>query len=180
MNKDNHHPRVHAPSELEVRIRKAFSEVVMPAPENIAHQTFHPDLEVEAIRDLLINRNWTEINYEFLERHYHGDRSVILVFLTPEAFLFFFPAFLLISLKEHDTADLTALSAACAFCPPYIHDPELLNHKMQRVEKLSTDQLTVTRDVFVTLQHQYGRGYSEHIDTAIERITEMLGERAGS
>lgn len=153
----------------------------MPAPENIAHQTFHPDLEVEAIRDLLSNRNWTEINYEFLERHYHGDRSVILGFLTPEAFLFFFPAFLLISLKEFDSADLTAFSAAWAFfLPPYIHDPELLNYKMQKVAKLSTDQLTVTRDVFLALQHQYGHGFSSEIDTAIERITEMLGERAGS
>lgn len=80
---------------LKEKIYQAFPKSAPPAADNIA---LHPCDECEETRAAFENRNWWELSFELIKKMY--DK---LPLLTPEAFHYFFPGYLLRALEDFVT-----------------------------------------------------------------------------
>lgn len=76
------------------------------------HQSSYADYEGERVAAALVGRAWQEIDADYLQTAYSGDRSAMLGFMSNKAFCYFLPSFLSIALEFERSEDVA--SAACA------------------------------------------------------------------
>lgn len=79
-------------------IRKNFADIPQPV---IAEYTEHDEVPNEAseIRKYFAQYTWQEVTWEKLA-NYCGDRTVCLYFMSPNAFLYYFPAYMVMTLSD--------------------------------------------------------------------------------
>jgi hypothetical protein len=81
-------------------IRHEFADLERPLPDKIAARDENPlCLEALAVEKFFANYCWQDIRWETLEA-YRGDRTACLYFMSPEAFLYFFPAYMIMTLLD--------------------------------------------------------------------------------
>jgi hypothetical protein len=155
-------------------VRTAFAHVAYPGDDGIVETTPFRDLEREAIAVCLKGKHWRDLTYASLKAEYRGDCSAILWYLSRWGFHFYFPAFLLITLREHETADLTADTSIHAFRSS---GKELSEWKAGRLDMFATDQLIAIRAAFqVLLAEQSETLRLKHGDDDVSLRDIMLGD----
>ena len=154
-------------------VRTAFAHVSYPGDDGIVESTTFRDLEREAIVVCLKGKDWRDLTYASLKAQYRGDCSAILSFLSRWGFHYYFPAFLLITLREYETADLTAEASIQAFRSS---GKDLSEWKAGRLDMFTTDQLIAIRTAFeVRLAEQSEKLRLEYGDDVRMRDI-MLGD----
>ena len=88
--------------EIESLLLEVFTLYPVPSDAEIAPSGFEFDLERIAIQNFLAGKTWFSIVPELQLNQYNGDSSAILPLLSDQAFVYYFPAFLLISVRELD------------------------------------------------------------------------------
>ena len=169
-------------------VNAAFTRVAYPGDNAIVEATSFRDLEREANAASLKGTDWRDLTYVRLKQIYRGDASAILAFLSLPGFHFYFPAFLLISLREYETADLTAHSSILAFCSS---SNTLADWQARRCAVFTQNQLIAIRTVFTALHsEQYGQFRAKQGDEdeclrelllgdlgeAILKVSSLIGE----
>lgn len=82
-------------------IIREFSGVLRPPARQIADRGSTPvTLEALAIEEYFAPLRWQDVSWESL-RDYHGDKAACLYFMSPNAFLYFFPSYLLMTLNDN-------------------------------------------------------------------------------
>lgn len=155
-------------SEMGSLIREAFANVQYPGDDEIVPRKPNLDLEADAIRDYLKGKHWSTLTAEAIWRDYKGDPSALLTFMTPKAFQFYWPGFLLICLNEPGAADIIADSVFTKFLPPLNAEPDLLIFREERRSLLTMEQLKVTYGVFLACRELYPG------DSALEEAIAVL------
>ena len=102
--------------ELRAQIERAWDATRYPGDDNIAYRQDGSHLECMQVADFFRGKSWKDITLQCL-RTYRGDGSACLSFMSPEAFRYYLPAYMLIALDNYGEADLIADSAVNALTP---------------------------------------------------------------
>jgi hypothetical protein len=156
-------------SALE-QIKTSFADGPPPAEEEIVSRSRFPyDPEREQIRKFLSGKRWTELSIEEFDG-YIGDEDAILTFLTPQAFSYYLPAFLTVSLTDHRRADTTLWRFTL------FSDPGFAELQAGWIGGLSTPQLEAVESTARALEAVYGPNdvYSDAV-LDIQRIKRERG-----
>ena len=89
------------PSDLRLRIDEAFGEMLYPGDEEIVTHNRGDCWECEDIKNALKGRHWLDVSFESLDNAHEA-----LIFLSPEGFRFYLPAFMIISIMDYYRADV--------------------------------------------------------------------------
>ncbi|NJM30790.1 MAG: hypothetical protein HC855_12440 [Rhizobiales bacterium] len=160
--------------KIENQVVKAFQDVPYPGDDNIVPAKKYRNLEAEGVANYLRGKSWRDLNYESIYRDYPGDSSAILAFLSLPAFHFFYPGFLLISLNEFDSADMTALAALRVFDDDSRFAADVLDFKRRRTQVFSSEQLAAIQAAMVWLQKRFGSGFSLELDDAASGLSNFM------
>jgi hypothetical protein len=159
------------------KIVAVFSHTNYPGDEFIVPETPYRDLERQAIKEYLLGKKWTSLTYTNMREEYKGDTSAILGFLTFSAFRYYFPAFLLISLNEFETSDITALSVFKVFRNPYKPEISSSQYVRERQQVFSNAEITAIHETFCIIQAEYGKTFDHDIDDAVITVGELIKRR---
>jgi hypothetical protein len=143
---------------LKQTIEKAFRDVPYPGDDNITRCPYNC-AECRRVATFFKGKEWT--GHDAVElRAYH----VALSLFTPEAFHYFLPAFMLVSLDHYEKGDV--IPDAIRF--HFEYSAEAKHHFAVRMSKLTMDQRNAIIDYLVAMEDK-GAGSSEH---AIEALSE--------
>jgi hypothetical protein len=115
-------------------IEKAFAEVARPDDDHIVVASSAASLEGQEIRRDFASRDWRSLRVEELRRH-----SSSLFLLTPEAFRYFLPAYMSVSISDREKADVIPETLVFAFDPD-AGSPESSAYKAQLLQSLTPAQ----------------------------------------
>jgi hypothetical protein len=91
---------------LRSSILEHFSTTPYPGDRNIvSDESYH--LEKRQIAEFFRSRDWRDIDLQTLRHEYVGDESACLEFMTPEAFRYYLPSYLMICIDSYELADIT-------------------------------------------------------------------------
>ena len=152
---------------LENAVKKAFAKVQYPGSSNISAVGSIRHLEGEAIAQLLRGKTSEQVDLQFLKDNYSGDCSAILHFLSEPAFLYYYPSFLLISLKNFEQSDLLGLSSLYWFSKPNSEDEKIVKSIDDHRALFDSDQIEAIHAVFSYLQRRGGSGLVSELDEAV-------------
>jgi hypothetical protein len=121
-------------------IRRAFSGTPEPEPGNLTPRTEVRDRESEQVSRDFTGRHWDELDVAFLRSH-----PVSLLLLSPAAFHYFLPAYLIAAVSEPVESDLVTDAALMALTPPESGDADAWAWFNDRVGLLSAWQRDAAR-----------------------------------
>lgn len=148
-------------------IKAAFANVPYPGDDRIAdHQNC---LECDDVRAHFRGATWFGHSVEELQQY----RSALPLF-TPEAFQYFLPAFMLVSLEAWHEADDIPFSVMCMCLPPDPNeDEDMQEYGKKRIEILTHQQ----REAIAAYLKEWANSdaplteaYAEDIPRAIELL----------
>lgn len=85
---------------LKDLIRQAFSDLKRPTAGSIANRDAVPiSLEALAVEAFFSDYDWSAVTKDVLAE-YRGDQRACLYFMTPNAFLYYYPAYMCIVLDD--------------------------------------------------------------------------------
>ncbi len=144
---------------LQERIKTAFAEVLYPGDNNITRCPYRCR-PCQEIADYFKGKTWEGHGVEDLRDHHTA-----LSLLTPEAFHYFLPAFMLASLESYDKTDILPDSIRFHFEFNLDHR----DHFLVRLTKFSEEQRKVITE-FLRYMETKGAGSSED---AISLLNEL-------
>ena len=136
---------------LKHTIEAAFKDVEYPGDNNITRCPYNCS-ECRRIAEFFKGKTWSGHTLEEL-RNYH----VALSLFTPEAFHYFLPAFMLVSMVAYERSDLIPDGIRFHFEV----SQEMQGHFAVRMSKFSEAQREAIIDYLVLMERQ-GAGSSEH------------------
>src|SRR5579863_6629020 len=129
---------------LKQNIEQAFKDVPYPGDNNITRCPYHC-AECRRIAEFFKGREWTGHTAEEL-RKYH----VALSLFTPEAFHYFLPAFMLVSMTRYEKGDV--IPDAIRF--HFEYSAEMQGHFAVRMSKFSPEQRNAIIDYLELMERQ--------------------------
>ena len=136
---------------LKQRIEEAFAGVVYPGDENITRCPYNCS-ECRRMAAFFKGRTVPDLKGDELRAHH-----VALTLFTPEAFQFFLPAFMLVSMDRYEKGDL--IPDAIRF--HFEYSAEIQGHFAVRMSKFSAAQRKAIIDYLIHMEGK-GAGSSEH------------------
>jgi hypothetical protein len=148
-------------NDLQKEIREALSGRPYPGDDRIAlHRPGCPGYEGETVSRFFRGKDWREITLDSILSDPELDRNAFMSFMTAEGFVYYLPAFLLLSL---DVDGPFALGEPLAFklTPPAEEASEgWKRHFSQIVSSLAPREKRAVAHVLQYLAHEYERrGY---------------------
>jgi hypothetical protein len=134
--------------ELRQQIETAFAEVEYPGDDRLVYDTSGDHLECNEVAAAFRGKHWKEIPLDTLRYHSSG-----IFFLTPEAYRFYLPAYLIAGSLHYDQADLIPDSVVSSITPP--SDERNFDVYQRRMEGLTPPQRKALRSFlqFLKLHH---------------------------
>lgn len=136
---------------LKQTIETAFAEVPYPGDGNITRCPYNC-AECRRIAAFFKGKTWSGHTLEELRQHH-----VALSLFTPEAFQYFLPAFMLVSMAGYEKGDV--IPDAIRF--HFDYSAEMQGHFAVRMSKFTMDQRYAIID-YLELMERQGAGSSEH------------------
>jgi hypothetical protein len=136
---------------LKDTIEKAFAGVEYPGDSNITRCPYNCS-ECRRIAAFFKDKTWVGHTMEDLRLHH-----VALTLFTPEAFHYFLPAFMLVSLEKYEKGDV--IPDAIRF--HFEYSAEMQGHFVVRMSKFSKPQRQAIIDYLIHME-RLGAGSSEH------------------
>jgi hypothetical protein len=99
--------------KLRKHIEAAFAETNYPGDALLVYDNSGHHLECNEVAAAFRGKHWKEISLEILRYHSAG-----IVFLTPEAYRFYLPAYLLAAVMHYNQADTIPDSVVFSLIPP--------------------------------------------------------------
>ncbi len=150
--------------ELQQRVKSAFALATYPGDDQLVVVTGGAHLECEQIRAAFQGKRWQHLPLKFLR--YHASS---LSFLTPEAFRYYLPAFLLAALQSYKKADMVPFSLVFHLTPPAEGDPERSRFD-QVVTGLTQEQKVVIATFLQYMLEEHAGDFPlGDVQTALER-----------
>lgn len=129
--------------DVKLRILDAWSGATRPDRASIPSDASGYHLECNQVADFFAGRDWSEVGLQELVHEYRGDHSACLSFMSPVAFAYYLPCYMLLALEHYEEADLAAEAAVAAFAPKAIAGIEE-KQRRRRAALNSRQQLAVS------------------------------------
>lgn len=129
-------------------ITKAFNQVPYPGDDLIVYDNSGCHLECNEIAKSFKGKHWKHLDCPFIVRHH----SALSAF-TPEAFHFFLPAYLIISIEHYADADVVPGSLLFAF------NASKSETFLSRSTRLTPAQKHVIRQFIEFIRDQHGEDF---------------------
>jgi hypothetical protein len=136
---------------LKQKIEEAFASVSYPGDNNITHCPYNCT-ECRRIAEYFKGKTWADHVASELRGHH-----VALTLFTPEAFHYFLPAFMLVSMETYEKGDV--IPDAIRF--HFEYSQEVQGHFPVRMSKLSVPQRKAIIEYLIFMEGK-GAGSSEH------------------
>ena len=133
--------------QLQKLIEAAFAETNYPGDTQLVDDNSGYHLECNEVAAAFRGKHWKEVPLETLRYHSAG-----IFFLTPEAYRFYLPAYLLAAVLHYDQVDTLPDSVVFSLIPP--SDARDVEAYRQRVEGFTATQRQVIR-CFLEFQKQH-------------------------
>lgn len=150
---------------LAARVSRSFLEV--PAPDRITVLPAEEDFESALIMQAFRGKHWSELTPELVQ-----GRPEAIAFLSPEAFRFFLPGYLLIAIQDLSGLDVSLIGLLYAMAGPI--------RREERFQMLSEEQLLTVLSVLEALTPEEEDPMYWDFERAKEGVLEYLtrpGER---
>ena len=122
--------------ELRHKLEVAFAEVKYPGDERLVYDTSGRVLECKQVAAAFRGKHWRQIQCDNLE-------SGAIFCLSPEAYRFYLPAYLITSVLHYDEADVIPSEVVFSLIPP-------------------SDAKDI--EIYGQLYHQRMKGFTQHSD----------------
>lgn len=99
-------------------IHAAFQDMRYPGDEHLSWKTPQCPSEYLYVADYFKGKHWKDITLDGLRKDYPGPHDACLSFMSPEAFRFYLPSYMVIAVTEDTSDDNTVDSAEYALTPP--------------------------------------------------------------
>ncbi len=139
-------------------IAAAWAEEAYPGDDRIAYNTSARQEECNQVTGFFRGKHWRDITLESLAEEYGGDGAACLAFMTPEAYRFYLPAYMLISIDHPGTGDVLADAAVGSLAPWPDPTPRLQAWWAERVSDFSPAQRKVIVEFLRFLRERYAWG----------------------
>jgi hypothetical protein len=137
--------------KIKEQVKSAFAEVPYPGDSNIVQGS---SLEAKEIESFLKGKHWEDITLESLRHNPPMDPSACLSFMTREAFHYYLPAFLIITIDWKHEADVIPEFTVRALCIPEIPESEREWHE-SRVANFTAAQRKAIKSVLEYVKQMY-------------------------
>jgi Family of unknown function (DUF6714) len=124
---------------VAARIRSAFAGARYPGDDRLVPQTARRDREREQITRDFAGRHWSELGVEFVRR-----QPEALLLMSPDAFRFYLPAYVLAAVEHSRRSDLAPAAVVQSLTPPS-RDAASARWFEERVRGLSNEQRAALR-----------------------------------
>jgi hypothetical protein len=141
---------------VKKQIEAAWANVPYPGDENLRDGS---SLEGQEVADFLRGKRWKDVTLTSLQSEYVGDGSACLGFLSPAAFRYYLPAYMLIAVDHYYNADVIADSAWSSLNPSYPEGTEMWLWWHERVCEFSSEQIRAIVGFLRFLDAAYGEAY---------------------
>lgn len=146
-------------SRLIARISAAFADVELPATDVPLARS--PGYLINSLTELQGLR-WHEITPRMAFLH-----AEVLFVLSPEAFPYYLPAFMVAAVREDDPAAPIGEAVLCALFPPLERDEPARARFEEQVSRLSRSQVEVVREFLHFLAERDTAEYEDIEDEVI-------------
>jgi hypothetical protein len=146
------------------RLETAFGELPMPEDDHLVLDDSGYHLECNQVKAKFRGRHWRSLSPADLQ----GEADS-LAFFTPEAFRFFLPAYVRVSVLDFELADLIPMVVVGALMRPA--DPGLLGYYQSRIATLDGPQRAVLRQFLSFLRERHGDSF---LPGELDRAEESL------
>ena len=151
-------------AQLKEKILEAFADVSYPGDDQLV--THSDCFERDAIRTFFKGKHWRDINLEWLNREYSQDPSACLGFMTPQAFRYYLPAYLLISIDNFTESDVIPEATVWKLTAPE-HAGSDMDRFMERMEGLTKKQVQAIRTFLEFWKAEHVQDHESRNDSVI-------------
>lgn len=138
----------------------AFGHLPIPGDDHLVLDNSGYHLECNQVKEKFRGRHWRSLSLKDLE--FEADS---LAFFTPEAFRFFLPAYMKVSLLDYGNADIIPMSVLGSLTRP--QDPSLMEYSLSRIEVLDDAQRNCLREFLSFLRQCHAEDFMPgEIDSA--------------
>ena len=145
-----------SPRDVRTFILEGWSHAPYPGDDAIAYDQSGGHLECAQVAEFFRGKRWKDVTLAAL-RSYRGDASACLAFMSPEAFRYYLPAYMLIALDDYAEADVIADSALNMLTPG-----ELRESWNERAKGFSQRQREAILSFLNYLDTHHGADYPVH------------------
>ncbi|SDR49108.1 hypothetical protein SAMN05444161_4580 [Rhizobiales bacterium GAS191] len=132
-----------------------------PGDRNLVpEEQYH--LEARQIAQYFRGKKWQDITLQGLKNDYVGDQSACLSFMTPEAFIYYLPAYLMLCINYPFESDMIYPSTIWNLTKDFFpYDPRFFEHRREefkcRFENLALEKKRTIAN-FLALMHSLHDG----------------------
>jgi hypothetical protein len=153
------------------RINAAFANARYPGDDNIGYDKTGQNLECKQIAEHFRGMSWPDVDLAFLREYgEHADASACLTFMSPEAFRYYLPAFLLVLVENFQEADVLVETVISSITPRRDQSkPALVEFVRLRLEGFTPEQREAIRLFLEYMKREHGQEYLfGELDAALE------------
>jgi hypothetical protein len=153
------------------RIVAAFAAARYPGDDNIGYDKTGEHLECKQVADYFRGTRWQDVDLAFLRKYgERADASACLTFMSPEAFRYYLPAFLLVVAESFDEADLLVQTVVSSITPRRDQSNRaLVEFVRKRLEGFTSEQREAIRLFLEYMKREHAQEYLfGELDTALE------------
>lgn len=141
---------------------------LQPLPaEAIGYPSEGLHLERDAVTQFFAGKSWEDISWDELLK-YKGDRSACLSFMSPEAYRYYLPSYMLVALDHYLESDVSADSAWWSLSPPT--DTMLGQYWADRVAGFSRAQKEAILSFLQFMLHEHGSDYLSSVENLRDAV----------
>ena len=158
------------PTKLIAEIEEVFAGVAYPGDEGLIETEIPEDVAAAEFFKKIRWKDWKDNPAKVLTPQCNG----YLFFLSPEAFMYYLPLYMLLVLKDYIASDLLAgeVLSGVALCGC---DVKLRNYTERRMSGMSPAQLNVILKYLEFFEQEHSEDFSEWpIEGAIVGLRERL------
>lgn len=153
------------------RINAAFANARYPGDDNIVYDKTGEHLECKQVANHFRGTTWQEVDLAFLQKYgARADVSAALTFMSPEAFRYYLPAFLLVVAEHFGDVDVLVQTVISSITPRRNQsDRTLVEFVRKRLEGFTPEQREAIRLSLEFIAQEHGHEYLfGELDAALE------------
>ena len=152
------------------RIVAAFANARYPGDDNIGYDKTGEHLECKQVAEHFRGTTWQNVDLAFLQKYGKGaDVSAALTFMSPEAFRYYLPAFLLAVAEHFGEVDVLVQTVISSITPRRDKNRTLVEFVRERLEGFTPEQRGAIRLFLEYMKRELGQEYLfGELDAALE------------
>lgn len=151
------------PRVLSLRINEEFGDMPYPGDEHIVYDNSGTHPECEEVKAALKGRHWRNVYFEALDQ-----LRPALLFLSPDGYRFYLPAFMILSIVDFRRADIIPDEVIRSLTLPDKADVERIRELANLYPAMRPFSLDEWEQILTTLTTAYETGGPE--DAFFERV----------